>query len=487
MSDLRTRFAPSPTGFLHIGGARTALYNWLWARQNGGTFVLRVEDTDTERSTEESVRAIFEAMQWLGLDWDEGPQEDGSVVGELGPYFQTQRQDVYWDFTEKLIASGHAYRCYSDKEELAAARAQHKEETGKETGFRFVSPWRDRNAPHEEGKPYVVRFKASSEGATAWDDKIKGRIEVQHNTLQDFVLMRSNGIPLYNLACAVDDLTMRITLVARGDDHMINTAPQILLHQALGNQPPEFAHLPLILAPSGGKLSKRHAAVSVSEYREMGYLPDAVLNYLVRLGWSHGDQEIFSRDELVKLFGWDAVGRTGAKYDGKKFEYVQAEHLRGLSDAELAKQVAPFLERNGLNVAADDAVLTAAIPYLKPRATTLVELAEGLDYFFREDFEFEEKGKRKFLVPDRADILRKLATLVSDIEPFEVDSLELRVKAWLDADGLKMKDVAQAARVALTGRTKSPGLFEVMALLGRERTMLRLEQAASLCELATET
>lgn len=487
MTDLRTRFAPSPTGYLHIGGARTALYNWLWARQHGGTFVLRVEDTDTERNSEESVRAIFEAMQWLGLDWDEGPRQDGTVVGDHGPYFQTQRQAIYWEYTEKLIASGHAYRCYSDKDELAAARAKHKEDTGKETGFRFASPWRDRNAPHEDGKAYVVRFKASAEGSTAWEDKIKGRIEVQHSTLQDFVLMRSNGVPLYNLACAVDDLTMKITLVARGDDHMINTAPQILLHEALGNRAPEFAHLPLILAPGGGKLSKRHAAVSVSEYRDMGYLPDGVLNYLVRLGWSHGDQEIFSRDELVKLFDWDAVGRTGAKYDGKKLDYVQAEHLRALSDAALAEQVAPFLAKNGLNVSADDRVLVEAIPYLKPRATTLVELADGLDYFFRDELVFEDKGRRKFLVPDKAATLRALAKVVDNTETFAIEPLENAVKTWLETEGLTMKDFAQSARVALTGRTKSPGLYEVMALLGRERTAARLEQGAKLSEAAVPT
>ncbi len=480
MTELRTRFAPSPTGYLHIGGARTALYNWLWTRQNGGTFVLRVEDTDTERNSEESVRAIFEALEWLGLDWDEGPQADGSVTGAYGPYFQAERQDIYWEYAERLIASGHAYRCYADKDELAAARAKHKAETGKETGFRFASPWRDRNAPHEDGKQYVVRFKASAEGATTWDDKIKGRIEVQHNTLQDFVLIRSNRVPLYNFACAVDDLTMQISLVARGDDHMINTAPQILLHRAFGNQPPEFAHLPLILAPSGGKLSKRHAAVSVSEYRDMGYLPDGVLNYLVRLGWSHGDQEIFSRQELVELFGWDAVGRTGAKYDAKKFEYVQAEHLRALPDDELAVQAVPFLARRGLEVKADDPTLLGAIPYLKPRATTLVDLADGLDYFFRDELVFEEKGKRKFLVPERAELLSKLGGVVSEVQPFEVERLENTVKGWLEAESLKMKDVAQAARVALTGRTKSPGLFEVMALLGRERTLSRLERGASI-------
>ena len=482
MTDLRTRFAPSPTGYLHIGGARTALYNWLWARQNGGTFILRVEDTDTERSTAESVRAIFDAMQWLGLGWDEGPQPDGSVTGKHGPYFQTQRQDIYWQYAEKLIESGYAYRCYSDKDELAAARAAHKEKTGKETGFRFQSPWRDRGAPHEDGKKYVVRFKASDEGETAWDDKIKGRIEVKHNTLQDFVLIRSNRIPLYNFACTVDDLTMQISLVARGDDHMINTAPQILLHQAFGNTPPEFAHLPLILAPGGGKLSKRHAAVSVGEYQDMGYLPDGVLNYLVRLGWSHGDQEIFSREELIELFGWSAVGKTGSKYDVKKFEYVQEEHLRALSDKALAGLVLPFLAKNGLSVEPGDAVLLAAIPYLKPRATTLVDLADGLDYFFRNELVFEEKGKRKFLVPERAGLLRQLRAVVSDASAFKIEPLETKVKAWLEAEGLKMKDVAQAARVALTGRTKSPGLFEVMALLGRERTLSRLEQGAMLAE-----
>ncbi|MCA9583195.1 MAG: glutamate--tRNA ligase, partial [Myxococcales bacterium] len=301
-------------------------------------------------------------------------------------------------------------------------------------------------------------------------------------TLQDFVLLRHGGMPLYNMACVVDDLSMGITLVARGDDHMINTAPQILIYQALRAPVPDFAHLPLILAPNGQKLSKRFAAVSVTEYRDAGYLPDGVLNYLARLGWSHGDQEIFSREELIELFSWASVGRTGARYDLKKFEYVQAEHLRALGEDTLAELVVPFLAELDLVVEATDRRLRAALPYLKPRATTLKDLAEGLAYFFQETLTYDEKGRRKFLTPDRAENLRALAEVVDGDGPFTTESLENAVKAWLEGAGLSMKDVAQAARIALTGRTQSPGLFEVMVVLGKEVSLARLAEGARMAE-----
>ena len=478
MTETRVRFAPSPTGYLHIGGVRTALYSWLWARRMGGKFILRIEDTDRERSTQESVQVVLDSMRWLGLDWDEGP----GVGGESGPYFQSERLDLYGEYAEKLIASGHAYRCYATKEELAAARAAHAA-TGVKDGFVFDSPWREGgDAPGDPEARHVIRFKSPREGSTAWDDQVKGTIEVQHSTLQDFVLMRPDGMPLYNFGCVIDDLTMGITLVARGDDHMINTTPQILIYQALGAAVPDFAHVPMVLAPNGQKLSKRHAAVGVLEYRDMGYLPDGVLNYLVRLGWSHGDQEIFSREELVEKFGWDHVGSTAGKYDAKKFSHVQAEHLRMLGDAELARGVAPFLAERGLDVAEDDATLLAALPYLKPRATTLAELADGLDYFFRDAPEFDAKARRKFLKPEAAQYLNKLADLIEAAEPFSQENLEAVVERWMEAEELKMKVVAQPARVAMTGRTRSPGLYEVMELLGREETVKRLRSGAALSQ-----
>ena len=479
MSEVRVRFAPSPTGYLHIGGVRTALYSWLWARRNQGTFILRIEDTDRERSTDDSIQIVVESMRWLGLDWDEGPE----VGGDHGPYVQSERLDIYAAYAEKLIESGKAYRCYATKEEIAAAREAHQK-SGTKDGFRFQSPWRDRiNAPADPNARHVIRYRAPQEGTTSWVDEVKGKIDILNSTLQDSILLRPDGMPLYNFGCVVDDLTMGVTLVARGDDHVINTAPQILLYEALGAPVPQFAHMPMVLAPNGEKLSKRHAAVGVLEYRDMGYLPDAVLNYLARLGWSHGDQEIFTREELIDKFSWDKVGSTAGRYDAKKFLHVQAEHLRMLTDAEIALGTVPFLAKIGIEVAADDPVLLKTIPYVKPRAQTFIEVAEAVDYFFR-DVAFEAKGKRKFLIPAYAENLRRLAEVVETAEPFAKESLEETVKAWLEENELPMKVVAQPARVAMTGRTRSPGLFEVMEVLGKERTLERLRAGAEIAAAA---
>ena len=479
MSEVRVRFAPSPTGYLHIGGVRTALYSWLWARQHDGAFILRIEDTDRERSTEESIQVVLESMRWLGLDWDEGP----GVGGDHGPYVQSERLSIYADYAEKLIQSGHAYRCYATKEEIAAAREAHQKQ-GTKDGFRFQSPWRDHaDSPEDPNARHVIRFRAPQDGTTSWVDEVKGRIDILNSTQQDFILLRTDGMPLYNFGCVVDDLTMGVTLVARGDDHMINTAPQILLYEALDAQVPTFAHMPMVLAPNGEKLSKRHAAVGVLEYRDMGYLPDAVLNYLARLGWSHGDQEIFTRQELIEKFSWDRVGTTAGRYDAKKFLHVQAEHLRMLSDAEIARRTVPFLGRIGIDVEADDPTLLKTIPYVRPRAETFVDVAEAVEYFFR-NVEFEAKGKRKFLTPGNAQALLRLADVVEAVEPFTQEPLEATVKAWLEENELPMKVVAQPARVAMTGRTRSPGLFEVMEVLGKEKTLTRLRAGAEIAAAA---
>ncbi len=471
---VRVRFAPSPTGSLHIGGVRTALYCWLWARQQKGQFVLRIEDTDEKRSTDEAVQVVLESMRWLGLDWDEGPE----VGGPHNPYFQTQRKDLYRVYAERLVASGHAYRCYATKEEIAEQRDAYEKEHGKK-GFRFRSPWRDRT----DGDPnerHSIRFKTPLDGECSWDDVLRGPITVSNTEQQDFVLLRGNGLPLYNFGCVVDDHAMGINLVVRGDDHIVNTPPQILLYQALGAEVPKFAHLPMVLGPDGKKLAKRHASVGVFEYRDLGYLPDGVINYLARLGWSHGDQEIFTRDELIEKFNWEAVGNAAGKYDGKKFEHVQAQHLRMLPDEKLAELVTPWLKKQGVEVAADDARLIAAIAPVQLRCATLIELADGLDYFFRADdaLTYEDKGKRKFLIPEYEGNLRKLITLVEEAPTFDEATLEAAVKGWIEAEELKMKVVAQPARVALTGRLKSPGLYETMVILGKESTLVRLRRAA---------
>jgi glutamyl-tRNA synthetase len=468
MTEPRVRFAPSPTGYLHIGGARTALYNYLWARQKGGKFILRVEDTDQERSTQESVQAIFDSMRWLGLDWDEGPL----VGGPHAPYFQMERLPIYQEYVKRLISARAAYRCYCTKEDLDRARAEHKAKTGSEQGFRYPGTCRD--LPDDPARKHVVRLRAPSEGVTGWDDLVKGRIEVQNATLQDAVLMRGDGVPLYNLGSAVDDIEMGVTIVVRGDDHVINTPQQILLFQALGAPLPQFAHLSMILSQSGEKLSKRHAAVSVTDYRDQGYLPDALLNYLVRLGWSHGDQELFTRQELIEKFDWEHVGQTGARFDVKKLQSVQAHHLRQLSAAALAAGVQPFLAKRGIDVRADDPKLIAAAPLIAPRATTFVDAADALDYFFRQPPEVDAKAKAKFLTGAHAARCHELASVIESVQPWAAAPLEDAVKKWLESAGIELKEVAQPARVALTGRSASPGLFDVLEVLGREWSLARL-------------
>ncbi|HEX6240789.1 MAG TPA: glutamate--tRNA ligase [Polyangiales bacterium] len=479
MTEVRTRFAPSPTGYLHIGGVRTALYSWLFARRHGGKFVLRIEDTDKERNTPEAVAAIYDGLRWAGLDWDEGPD----VGGPFGPYRQTERLELYRTFADKLISSGHAYRCYATAEDKESARAAFVAQGGKAEGFVFESPWRDRT-DGDPTKPHVVRFRTPKQGGTGWNDLVRGPIEIPNREVQDFVLVRGDGIPLYNFACVVDDLGMRISHVVRGEEHIINTAPQILMYRALGAEPPLFAHCPVILAQNGQKLSKRHASVSVSEYRDQGYLPDAMLNYLVRLGWSHGDQEIFTRAELIAKFDFEHVGAGGAKYDLKKLAAVQGEHLRLLPAARIAQLALPFLQqREGLaGVQADDARLVPAFESVRLRASTLADAAERVDFYFRPEPVLDDAARKKFLTAAQAPTLEGFAQLLGEAEPFAASQLEARTEAWLVATGLAMKDVAQAARVALTGRSAAPGLFEIILVLGREESVRRLRRGKALAE-----
>ncbi len=478
MSDKpRLRFAPSPTGYLHIGGVRTALFNWLWARKTGGTFVLRIEDTDQERSTPESVQVILDSLRWLNLDWDEGP----GVGGDHGPYFQMQRLDTYKRFAEDLIGRGLAYRCYCTKEELAAAREKLKQDNPKAA---FTYPGTCRHRTDQPDRPYVVRFNMQSvqRESTTYKDLVFGEVTTPNSAQQDFVLLRSDGIPLYNFGVVVDDITMNINLVMRGRDHMVNTPPQILLYEALGHTPPQFAHLPMMLAPSGEKLSKRHGAVSVGEYRDKGYTPDAVLNYLARFGWSFGDQEIFSRAELIDKFSFDHLGRPDGRFDARKFADVAFEHLKRseLTDTEsYAGQVRPFLKARGLGEL-DEAKLRAAIPTIRERARTLIEAADAMDFYFREPPVFDAAARDKFLTADAVEHLEMLAGVVQAVEPFDQHAIEQRVQALLQERGLHIKVLAQPARVALTGRKVSPGLFEVIAVLGRELSLARLRAAIEL-------
>ena len=478
MDKPRVRFAPSPTGYLHIGGARTALFNWLWARKTGGTFVLRIEDTDQERSTEESTRVILDSMRWLGLDWDEGPD----VGGPHGPYFQMQRLALYRAHADRLVAEGKAYRCYATREEIDALRAKLPEK--KRDGFVYPHLWRDKTeADWLPGAPYVIRFKSPLAGATEFVDKVFGAIKTPHASIDDFVIMRSDGVPLYNFGAVVDDVTMGITLVARGSDHIINTPKQILLYQALGAAVPEFAHLPMMLTPDGKKMSKRLAEqqgidVPVEKYREKGWLPDGLLNYIARFGWSAGDQEIFSRDELVAKFDWAHCGTNDGRYDKKKSLWVSGEHLKRISDEDFAARVYPFLATVGVTIAQDDPRLLPAARTVKSRSARLLDAAESMAFYFQDTVALDPAAVKKFLTDEARANLRAIADVLAGVADFTEAGIGAAVETWLAERALEIKVVAQPARVALTGRTASPGLFEVIAVLGRDVSVRRLRSAA---------
>jgi len=465
----RVRFAPSPTGYLHIGGARTALFNWLWARRTGGTFLLRVEDTDRERSTQAAVQAIFDGMRWLGLDWDEGPGKPGPS----GPYFQTERLEIYRAHAERLIRQGKAYACYCTKEELDAGRAAAE---AAKVQFRYPGTCRDK--PYEPSRRHVIRFRMPETGATGWDDLVKGPISTPHETLQDEVILRGDGVPLYNFGVVVDDLTMGITLVARGDDHVNNTARQILMYHGLGAALPVFAHLPMILGADGKRLSKRHGATSVTEYRDMGYLPQAVVNYLVRLGWSHGDQEIFTLEELVKYFDWTQVGATAGVFNLEKMLWVNHQWLRGLDDAALARGALPFFQAAGLP-ATDDEKLRRIAAQLRERAKSFAEMVQQARYFYA-PIQLDPKAQAKFLGAEARPLLQAIRDGLAALPAPDQASLEKLFADAAAARGLGLGKVAQPVRVALTGGTASPGIHDVVLILGREESLARLDAALKL-------
>jgi glutamyl-tRNA synthetase len=462
---------------LHIGGVRTALFNWLWARKNGGTFVLRIEDTDQERSTEENTAIILREMRWLGLNWDEGPD----VGGDHGPYTQMARLPIYQDYADRMVESGAAYRCYATKEELDQAREALKERDPK-AQFRYPGWWRERDRADwpADGK-YVLRLKAPTEGSTSYQDLVFGEQSVPNSSLQDVVIMRSDGVPLYNFGCVVDDITMKIDLVARGRDHMINTPLQVLIYRALGHQPPAFGHLPLMRGKGNAKLSKRHGAVSVGEYREQGISAMGLLNYLVRFGWSFGDEEVFSREDLIQKFDWSRCNRSDGRFDPTKLTAIAFEHLKRedlTSDSDYVAGLSPFLDE--LYPSIDEAKLMAVLPQVRPRARTFREAAAGLDWLFGSTLSYDDKAKTKFLLSDKVKPLEPLRALVAEITPFEALHIEQAVKAWADQAQIGLGAIAQPARTALTGKTVSPGIFEVMELLGRDTTLARLDAALAM-------
>ena len=461
MSDIRTRFAPSPSGYLHIGGARTALFNWLHARHNNGKFILRIEDTDVARSTRESVDAIFEALEWLGIDYDEGP------------FFQSERSDIYKEHLEKLVESGHAYYCTCSPEEVQAMRERAKETGGKP---KYDGTCRDKGLKKTEGA--VIRFKSPLIGTTVLEDIVKGSIAFQNAELDDFVIQRSDGMPTYNFAVVIDDITMNINTVLRGDDHVMNTPKQILIYKALGAALPTFGHLPMVLGADRSRLSKRHGAMSSTAYRDMGYLPDAVLNYLVRLGWSLGDEEFFTREDLVQKFNIDNIGKAAGIFNPEKLTALNADHIQATPPEKLAPHLLPFLKEKGYP-AENDQYLREIIPTLNTRSKTLIEMADGAEFYYQDDVEFEEKAAKKFL---KANVLEPFAMLkdkFAAMDDFSQESQEAVFTEIMEKFDLKFGKIAQPLRVALTGKTVSPGIFEIIKVLGKDRVLPRLEKAVA--------
>ena len=464
MDKIITRFPPSPTGSLHIGSARTALFNWLYARHTKGRFVLRLEDTDVQRSTQESADAIFEALEWLGIDWDDGP------------YFQSKRFDIYREYIQKLIDAGHAYYCTCSAERVEDVRkkAMAAGEKPKYDGL-----CREKGLGKTDGA--VVRFKAPLIGTTVIDDVIKGPIVFQNTELDDFVILRSDGTPTYHLAVVVDDITMNINTIIRGDDHVNNTPKQIQLYKAFGEELPVYGHIPMVLGSDKARLSKRHGAMSVTAYREMGYLPEAVLNYLVRLGWSHGDQEFFTMDELVEKFSLENIGKSAGVFNQEKMLSLNADHIKAATPKRLATPLLPFMADKNLP-AIEDEYLEKVIETLQVRSKTLIEMADGAEFYYQHDVPYDEKAANKFLKPSILEPLKGLVEKLGAMAEFNEKDLEAVFTEVMDKAGLKLGKIAQPARVALTGKTASPGIFEMIEVLGKDRVIQRLNKAIAYIE-----
>ena len=462
---LTTRFAPSPTGYLHIGGVRTALYSWLYARRHGGRFLLRIEDTDRERSTPEAVAAILEGMRWLGLESD------------AEPVFQSQRSERYREVIDRLLAEGHAYRCYCTREELDAMREQQRASKQKP---RYDGRCRDRQAPREGVEP-VIRFRNPVEGAVVVEDMIKGSIRFENRELDDLIIARSDGSPTYNLCVVVDDMDMGITHVVRGDDHVNNTPRQINILRALGAEPPAYAHVPMILGPDGVKLSKRHGAVSVMEYRKLGYMPDALLNYLVRLGWSHGDQELFTRSEMIELFDLGKVQQAPARFDVEKLNWVMHQYLKAEDPAKVAAELRWHLQQRGVDTT-NGPLLEPVVVAQRERCKTLVEMADKSVFFYVDSIdEYDEKDVRKHFRPEAAEVLEDVHARLSVLpeETWKPEAIHAAVHGVAEDRGLGLGKVAQPIRVAVAGMAISPPIDQTLFLLGRARTLQRLVRAVS--------
>ena len=484
---VRVRFAPSPTGYLHIGGARTALFNWFFARQNQGSLVLRIEDTDRERLKEDSVAQILESLKWLGIDWDEGPEKGG----DFGPYFQSERQNFYTAAAESLRQSGKAYYCFCSEAELAEERENQRQ---KGAPLRYSGKCRHLSAEEVEkklaqGLKPVLRIKLPSTGQIVVKDLIRGEVSFDFTQLDDFIIMKSNGLPAYNFACVVDDHAMQISHVIRADEHLSNTPKQQLLYEALGYELPQFAHLSMILAPDRSKLSKRHGATSVSEFRDLGCLPEAIVNYLTLLGWSPSVEqgEIFAPEQTISTFSLEQVSKTAAVYDLQKLIWLNGQYLMNYDLAKLYQHALPFLLEKGIVSKRKEAeqkrgYLLSVFGLVRARVKTLPELADACSYFFQDVREYDEKGQKKYFLKENTEVLlAKCQERLAILEEFTEENTEKVYRELSEELQIKAGQLIHPTRLALTGRTATPGLFEVMVLLGKERCLVRLEQAINFC------
>ncbi|MGB9868146.1 MAG: glutamate--tRNA ligase [Bacillota bacterium] len=485
--EVRVRFAPSPTGYLHIGGARTALFNWLFARRHGGKFILRIEDTDVDRTVEDSFAQIMRSLRWLGLQWDEGPE----VGGPVGPYFQSQRRHLYREFAQKLVQEGKAYLCYCTPEELAARRTAALKE-GKAPRYegtcRHLTDAKRRQL-EAEGRSPAIRLLTPDEGVTVVHDLIHGDVSFENALIGDFVIVKSDGFPTYNFACVVDDALMGITHVVRADEHLSNTPKQLMIYEALGFKAPIFAHVPMILAPDRSKLSKRHGATSVEEFKEAGYLPEAIVNYLALLGWTPGDnQEIMRLEEMVSRFDLNDVSHNPAIYDINKLTWLNGHYIRELDLDYVTKSVIPFLQKANYLEPGEVGCeqyerLRKLVSVVRDRTKTLVEMVDALSYFFQNELEYDERGVKKFFSrPETVEILVDGMRVLSGLDTWNAASIEHAYRQLIQEKGISSSSLFHPTRLAITGRTVGPGLFDIMELLGKQQTLRRMAEAIEYVE-----
>ncbi len=490
MSTVRVRIAPSPTGFLHIGTAKMALFNWLYARKTGGVFILRLEDTDAERSSEEFADAMCDGFQWLGIDWDEGPEFGGQPEkGALGPYRQSQRRDLHVREAQRLLAEGKAYKCFCTPEEIEAMRERAAAE---KRPPRYDGTWRDASPEKIAAMgdaPYAIRFRVP-EGVTEINDLVRGVVRIDNREIDDFIIAKSNGDPIFHLAVVVDDGLMQITHVIRGDDHLTNAARHVLLFQALGYPLPQFAHLPLVLDEQGRKYSKRMRGANVLDWREDGYLPEALINYVVLLGWTPAEEgrELFTRDELVEAFTLDRLGQSAAKFDLKKLQWLNGQHLRRLSPEELRDRVIPFMQRAGLDTSTKSPEwLTKMAAICQEKISTLADIVGYTDFFFSTPQEYEEKAVNKHWKNAEAPArMQAIRTAVDSVSEWTHDTLKAAFENLVAMSGGSLGHYVHPTRLALTGKSVGPGLFELAELLGREECLARLERAAEVIQSVQE-